>query len=64
MLHSSLCCVIQDVRGRYRVSAKESDIVKFPPQHRYVSFDIAYRVAGRLNAHRVDERRVSARILS
>jgi hypothetical protein len=64
MLTSSLCCVIQDARGRYRVSAREADIFREPPQHRYVDFDTAYRIACRLNAHRADERRAAARRLS
>ena len=64
MLHSSLCCVVTDARGRYRVSAKETDILACPRDHRYVSFDLAYRIATRLNAHRADQRREAARRLS
>jgi hypothetical protein len=64
MLHSSLCVVVEDPRGRFRVSAKETDIFREPPQYRYGDFNLAYRIASRLNAHRAETRRAAARLLS
>jgi hypothetical protein len=59
-MNSSLCCVIQDARGRYRVSAREADIARFPKTQRYVTFDVGYRVANRLNAYERDQRRAAS----
>jgi hypothetical protein len=59
-MNSSLCCVIQDARGRYRVSGRETDIAQFPKTQRYVSFDVGYRVANRLNAYRRELKRAAA----
>jgi hypothetical protein len=59
-MNSSLCCVIQDARGRYRVSGREADIAQFPKTQRYVSFDVGYRVANRLNAYRRELKRAGA----
>jgi hypothetical protein len=64
MLHSTLCCVVQNDRGRYRVSARETDLSMTPKQYKYVDFDTAYRVATRLNAHRAEQKRAAARLLS